>query len=269
MAKKLFYTKAFSSKRLKEVWKFVYRILQPKKHKINVDADELNNHYLTTASRILKSNPKSIEEIEFVINSSRNTVKNELMFHPVTFHEVLEELNSLRLDCSSGYDNIPVRLIKPIAQFIASPLTYIINMGIEEKIFHDDWKIGKITPIPKSENAERPDHYRPVTVLPILSKIYERLLAKQICKYIEENHVYKSTMSGFRKNHSTETLLMKIKDDMTKALEKGEVTLAMFLDFSKAFDTVDFKTLLHKLRKVGFSTESTMLLLSYLTNHQQ
>ena len=76
-------------------------------------------------------------------------------------------------------------------------------------------------------------------------------------------------MSGFRKRHSTETLLMKIRDDIVGAMNKGEVTLATFLDYSKAFDTVDFKTLLIKLRRIGFSNRATMLMLSYLSDRRQ
>jgi len=90
-----------------------------------------------------------------------------------------------------------------------------------------------------------------------------------MCQHIELNDIYKTTMAGFRKNHSTEKLLMKIRDDITRAMGKGEVTLVMFLDYSKAFDTVDYKTLLVKLRKFGFSLDSTMLLLSYLTERKQ
>jgi len=142
-------------------------------------------------------------------------------------------------------------------------------MGITEQKFHQQWKIGKITPIPKIDDAETPDQYRPVTVLPVLSKVYERLIAKQVCSYVEENNIYKSTMSGFRKNHSTTTLLMKMRDDILKAMNRGEVTLAVFLDYSKAFDTVDYKVLLSKLRKLGFSRKATTWMLSYLTNRKQ
>ena len=94
-------------------------------------------------------------------------------------------------------------------------------------------------------------------------------MAKQIVTFIEESNIYKPSMSGFRKNHSTETLLMKIRDDIVRAMNKGEITLATFIDYSKAFDTVDFKTLLCKLRKLGFSYSASMLMLSYLSDRKQ
>ena len=76
-------------------------------------------------------------------------------------------------------------------------------------------------------------------------------------------------MSGFRKKHSTSTLLMKLQDDILQAMNRGEVTLAVFLDYSKAFDTVDYKVLLAKLRKLGFSSQATIWMFSYLTNRKQ
>ena len=188
--KKAFFQKALSSKRPQEVWKFIHRILYPKKDKITLEPTVLNEHYLSTAPRILNSIPISPDEIKLHLQTikPRNN-QNELEFRHVTYHEVLRELRALRLDCSSGHDHIPVHLIKPIAEYIASPLTHIINMGIDEQKFHQEWKIGKITPIPKVENAKTPDQYRPVTVLPILSKIYERLIAKQVCEFIVENNI--------------------------------------------------------------------------------
>lgn len=266
--KKSFHQRILASKRPKEVWKLVHRILHPKVKKINVSPSELNKHYQTTAARILGSKPTPVEEIKQLLRDQPNTEK-QFNFQLVSHEQVLKELKSIRNDCSSGYDHLPVSLIKPIASNLASPLTHIINAGIQGNLFHQQWKIGKITPIPKTEHSTTPDQFRPVTVLPILSKIYERLMAKQIVAFIEENNIYKPSMSGFRKHHSTETLLMKIRDDIVGAMNKGEITLATFIDYSKAFDTVDFKTLLCKLRKLGFSYSASTLMLSYLSDRKQ
>ena len=178
-------------------------------------------------------------------------------------------MKSLRLDCSSGYDSIPVSLIRPVAEILASPLTHIINCGIDQNMFHKAWKINKITPVPKIEHPTVNDDYRPVSVLPILSKVYERLVCKQFVKYIDEKNIYKDTMSGFRANHSTDTLLLKIRDDIIKSMNRGEVTLAVLADYSKAFDTMNFSILIPKLSKIGFSKDSIRWVVSYLTNRYQ
>lgn len=85
-------------------------------------------------------------------------------------------------------------------------------------MFHKAWKIGKISPIPKSDNPSSNNDYRPITVLPILSKVYDWLVSIQIVTFIETNHIYSQTMSGFRSNHSTHTALIKMKDDLVKAM---------------------------------------------------
>ena len=191
------------------------------------------------------------------------------MIQPVTYKEVETEFNALRSDCSAGFDNIPIQYLKPVSSVLISPLTHIINSSIVNNVFPDQWKIGKISPIPKIDIPLKEDDFRPISVLPVLSKLYERLVAKQICSYIESEGIYKDTMSGFRKTHSCCTLLLKIRDDIVKALSKGEVTLAVYSDYSKAFDTVNYRSLLIKLNSLGFSKSALHWFCSYLTNRQQ
>ena len=112
--------------------------------------------------------------------------------------------------------------------------------------------------------------FRPVSVLPILSKVYERLVLSQLVEHIESSILYKETMSGFRKGHSTAVVLLKLKDDILKAMKKkGEITLAVFTDYSKAFDTVDFQVLLNKLHRLGFPKKFLIWTYSYLEGRQQ
>ena len=108
--------------------------------------------------------------------------------------------------------------------------------------------------------------FRPVSVLPILSKVYERLVLSQLVEHIESSTLYKETMSGFRKGHSTAVVLLKLKDDILKAMKKGEITLALFTDYSKAFDTVEFQVL---LKKLGFPKKFLIWTYSYLEGRQQ
>ena len=145
---------------------------------------------------------------------------------------------------------------------------YIINNGIDANLFHKAWKINKIAPVPKNDHPRTSDDYRPISVLPVLSKIYERLVCRQFIKFIERNHVYKDTMSGFRSNHSTDTLLLKIRDDIIKSMNHGEITLAVLADYSKAFDTMNFAKLIPKLHKIGFSKNAIKWVVSYLTDRR-
>lgn len=164
------------------MWQCINRVLHPNPKRIEADPDELNSHFNTTAQKLTNSNPTSENELKHFIKGicKFDGANEQFEIKPVTFEEVLNGLKSLRSDCSSGYDAIPVQLIKRVANLLASPLTHLINSGIENQMFHKAWKIGKISPIPKSDNPTSNDDYRPITVLPILSKVYERLVSIQI-----------------------------------------------------------------------------------------
>ena len=150
----------------------------------------------------------------------------------------LQEVKRILNDCSTGNDNIPISLVMLVAENIASPLTYIINECIRLSVFPTEWKCARISAIPKIDNPKTGDYYRPISILPVLSKVFERPIAKQLCNFIETNNIYSSTQAGYRRNHSTNTILIKMRDDILNATNKGEVTLSILADFSKAFDTL-------------------------------
>ena len=156
--------------------------------------------------------------------------------------ELLKELLNLQNDSPTGPDKIPTRYIKQVADIIAAPLTYIINTCIQSNIFPEAWKTSRISPIPKTEAFKNNDDFRPIAILPVLSKIYERLVLKQQLSFID--NCINDNMSGFRKGHSTATILMSMRDDIMRAMKKGELTLMLLVDFSKPFDTLNFKTVL-------------------------
>ena len=132
--------------------------------------------------------------------------------------------------------------IKPVAEHLESPLTFIINNFIVTSTFPGMWKIARISPIPKIVNPSQLKDYRPISILPILSKIYEKLVLQQMTEFIEKQLIYHKHQSGYRKNHSTTTLLMKLYDDIKTSMNKSEIIIAIFADYSKAFDTIDFYT---------------------------
>ena len=177
----------------------------------------------------------------------------------------LQEVKRIRNDCSTGNDNIPISLVMLIAENIASPLTYIINECIRMSVFPAEWKCARASVIPKIDNPTTGDNYRPISLLPVLSKT----VMKQLCNFIETNNIYSSTQAGYRRSHSTNTTLIKVKDDILNAKNKGEVPLSILADFSKAFDTVDHTVLIKKLRKLNMSTEFLHLILSYVSDRSQ
>ena len=105
--------------------------------------------------------------------------------------------------------------------------------------------------------------------MPVLSKVYEKVILHQLSEYIEKTAVYNATQSGFRKGHSAQTLLLKFRDDIQKAINKNEITMSVLIDYSKAFDTIEHETLIKKLVSLNFSNSSIKIILSYLTNRRQ
>ena len=121
-------------------------------------------------------------------------------------------------------------------------------------------------PNSESDDSQNFDDYRPVSVLPLFSKVYERLVAKQLCTFLERSCTLKDTMAGFRKSHSTNTLFLEIRDDILRAMSKGELTLLVYSDYTKAFDTVQHHTTIQTLHEIGFSTSALKCFISYLGN---
>ena len=121
--------------------------------------------------------------------------------------------------------------------------------------------------LPDTENPKSISEYRPISILPI-QKVFERVILKQLTEIIEREMIYDQQQSGFRKGHSTTTILLKLKVDIVSAMKKGEVTLAILADFSKAFDTVDYRTLLAELHAIGFSKKLLYLFKDYLSNRR-
>ena len=160
---------------------------------------------------------------------------------------MLREIRSLRGDCSTGPDNIPTSKLNLVSDIIASLSTHIINTSIQQGHFPDQWKTAKVTPIPKVENPEANSDCQPISIPLVISKVFERIIARQICEFIQKENILKEIMSGFRKSHSTTTILLKLRDDILKSMNRGEITMAIFADYSKAFDTVNHSTILENL----------------------
>ena len=124
-------------------------------------------------------------------------------------------------------------------------------------------------PFQKIDNPIKEKHFRPIYILPVLSKVYEKVILYQINDYIEKSSVYNLTQSGFCKSHLTQTSLLKFRDDIQKALNGNEITMSVMIHYSKAFDTIDHESFIRKLISLNFRYSSMQIILSYLTNRKQ
>ena len=183
--------------------------------------------------------------------------------------EVKKHIDNLNAHKSVGLDCIGPRVLKYSGDYITSAITSIINSCIDKNIFPELFKHACVIPIHKGGDKNDPHNYRPISILPTLSKVFERHISNQLQDYFEKNKLIHEFQSGFRKNHSCHTALTHLIDSWLKDIDSGKYIGAVFLYLRKAFDLVDHTILLHKLKLYHFSENSVALFSSYLSNRKQ
>ena len=174
-------------------------------------------------------------------------------FKKVEESSILRELEALKTNKATGLDQINAKLLKDSASSIVSGLTKIINASLFSQTFPDIWKKGKIVPLHKSKDPTSPNNYRPITILPVLSKILEHIAHQQVYEYLQQNNMITSEQFGFRPKLSTNIALTQLTEGTLQNMDNKMITGAVFIDLRKAFDTVDHSLLISKLRNLGFS----------------
>ena len=266
--KNSFFRKVFFSKNPKTVWNSIDRILNKQQKRINHEPSEMNNYFSNLAANLTNKESTKSNLTSLLNNLPDENYDQSFHLNHTNYNEVYKIITNLKNDCSSGHDNIPVRYLKPVAEYITSPMVHIINTSIDQEIFPKQWKISRVCLIPKTDNLTSIKDYRPISVLSVLSKVYERVILNQLCSFIETQNLYNINQSGFRKGHSTNTLLLKLRDDIRTAMNRSEVTLSILIDYSKAFDTIDHRILLEKLQNMNF-VKNIKIICSYLIERYQ
>ena len=189
------------------------------------------------------------------------------MFLEDTSHnELVEIIKEFKNDKSS---DIPIVVVKHCSIVIAPTLCKLYNRYMQIGVFPDSLKFGKITPIHKKGRKDHFKNYRPISTLPIFGKIFEKVLYKRIYDFVSSRNIISETQFGFRANHSTSHAIHHSVDFIKQAHAKNKHVLSVFIDLSKAFDTIDHEILLHKLSNYGIRGTPHCLLRSYLSNRYQ
>ena len=161
---------------------------------------------------------------------------------------MIKTIDKLPSKTSSGVDGISPVLLKHIKHEISKPVTLILNQCLTTGIFPDKLKIAKVVPIYKSDDENIFNNYRPISILPALSKVFEKIVFNQTYTYFDDHNMFFRNQYGFWKKHSTELAVFEVIDRITNQLDKGLTPMNIYLDLSKAFDTLDHDILIHKLQ---------------------
>ena len=156
-----------------------------------------------------------------------------------------------------------------IKESISVPLTNLVNLSFEQGVFPSELKLAIITPLYKAKDPMFFNNYRPISLLSVFSKIIERLIYSRLLNFINKHKIFNKLRFGFRNNHSTFMALIILVENLVNALDNGKCAVGIFLDFQKAFDTVDHGILLDKLYCYGIRGIAHEWFISYLSSHQQ
>ena len=168
-----------------------------------------------------------------------------------------------------GLDKISARFFRECADLICVPTSDIFNQSINQGTFPDDWKYARVTPRYKQDDRGDVNNYRPTSVIPVVVKVFERIVYEQLFAYLEEHDILGQNQSGFRANHSTVTALLEATDSWAYNIDNGKINGVIFLDLKIAFDTVDHQILLSKLNYYGIHGKSFKWFQWYLENRTQ
>ena len=190
-------------------------------------------------------------------------------FELVYNNDVKKTIMSLRSKTSSGHDGISTKLLKFISPALIESFRIIINQSLITSIYPHRLKIAKVIPIYKKENKLLVDNYRPISLLSSMSKLFEKVVYNQLFTYFQKNRLLYNGQYGFRMNHSTELAAIELVDRILKDIDNKKLPLAIYMDLSKAFDTLDHNILIKKLQYYGVIGTPLNWFQSYLTDRTQ
>ena len=213
---------------------------------------------------------KAIEKFKYhpsILAISEKYDKNTFSFQPVSYEDILKELNNLNISKACQDTDIPIKIVRLNSDIFADFIYQNMNYGIASSVYSDNLKNANISPIHKKDSRNIESNYRPVSILSNISKIYERCLYTQITSFFEDK--FSRYQCGFRKGFNAQQCLIVMIENWRKSLDKGGSFGALLTDLSKAFDCLPHDLLVGKLHACGLDINSARLMYSYLKGRKQ
>ena len=229
--------------------------------------EALNEHFATVGKNVAEQVGTPPHSFKRYLNTPPNST---FTFHLVD-KECVEKIidHELKNKPSTGPDHISTKLIKQLKNVLSEPLTHLINQSFVSGVFPRALKIAKVKCLFKKGDPENPSNYRPISFLQAFSKIFEKVILKQLMHYFQSHDLLFKSQYGFRAQHSTEHAVLELVDRVSSLMDTGKTPFTLFLDLSKAFDCLNHQILLDKLHHYGVSGMALVLLRDYLTDRHQ
>ena len=265
----------------KEHWKTVNNIINTNvnKHNITYIKDKNNKNTFDSSKIANIFNEQFINNAQIINDQFKNqniinpveipNINNSIFIEPTNKQEITSIIKNSKLKTSLDINLINMKIVKISIDYISSPLTHIFNLCISEGIFPQKMKNSIIKPIYKNKNQYEPCNYRPISILCQISKIFEKIIHQRFTSFFQKNLIISNTQYGYTKKHNTTHAILDLYNHILINKEQNKSINTLFLDLSKAFDTLDHNILIDKLYKYGIRSNSLQLIKSYLSNRKQ
>ena len=266
---------------LKESWNIMKEIISKKKAKYGLPtkisingvsisepkliAENFNDYFSNIGKKLASKVGKASKSYKDFLTFT----ETEFKFNDLTQHELKDSFNSLKTGKSPGIDKYHVDVVYKLYKELSVPLTHIFSLSLKTGVFPSLLKIAKVIASFKTGDTEDIGNYRPISILSVFSKLLERIVFERLYKFFDKLQLFFSKQFGFRKNSSIDFGIVDLTQSIQKNFEKKKYTLGVFIDFSKAFDTVDHDILINKLFSYGIKNTELKWFQSYLSNRRQ
>ena len=264
---------------IKKTWSTINSVIGGKRRRVlsevikegvhytsNTDMAECFDNYFGSIASNLRSNIPSTDLSPLSYMGDRMIVSME--YEPATVFEVENIFSKLKTN-KSHINSIPVNVFKSVMSIISPAMCALYNSSINESIFPEIFKTARVTPIHKTGSFNDVKNYRPISILPTLSKVFERLTYNRLIIFLDNNDILSNHQFGFRKGFNTIGAVNDLLEIFYESLNCGKISISVFLDLSKAFDTLDHNILISKLEHIGVRGSILCWLSSYLSGRRQ
>lgn len=228
-------------------------------------AKTLNDYFIESAAEITASLPPCTTNI----GAEPGNTTHSFFLDGVTPIEVEQLCKKLKNKRTAGVDELPINILKAAGPALSSPLAHVINASFSEGHFCDVLKRARVIAIHKKGSRQEKQNWRPISVLPAISKIFEGAFTNRLVHYLESKKLLQLNQFGFRKGRSCESAITAIVNDVLLALDSKKSAIGLLCDVRKAFDSIQHQDLLRKLKKVGVRGQPYDWIASFLSNREQ